>query len=142
MLEGVLKYAQSVASNIEKINEINVRKSTGRMINANKKQLRQSKLTTDKKITPVYAPSTKKKKGFSNPNLYDKGDWQNAIFVDVNINKSELIFNSTDHKTHDLKEKYSTDILGNTKSDSETIFEDDIYKKDNEYIANTANRFL
>ncbi len=142
MFEVILKYSQTIANNIERVNEINVKKATGKMIDANKDQLSQSKLTTGQKITPKYAPSTHKKKGFPNPNLYDKGDWQDGFFIDVSMSKTMLKFNSTDYKTPFLIKDYSNNILGNTESDSEKIFEDDIYKKDNEYIAKQANRLL
>ncbi len=142
MFEGILKYSQTIANNIERVNEINVKKATGKMIDANKDQLSQSRSTTGQNITPEYSPFTRKKKGFSNPNLYDTGDWQRGFFIDVNIQKAELNFKSSDYKTPLLVDKYSSKILGNTEINSERIFEDDIYRKDNEYIAKQENRFL
>jgi len=137
MFEGMLKYAQTVADNIERINEINIKKATGKMIDANEDQLDKGILTSGSPIKPDYTPNYATKKGFKTPNLKVKGDWRKSIYVN-----NDLTFGASDYKTPFLVGKYSDKILGNTEKNAGLIFDQEIYKKDNEYIAKQQNRFL
>ena len=68
-------------------------------------------------ISPPYTYFTRLKKesrGFDSDkvNLYDSGDFQEEIFVD--IGSDELEFDSMDNKSEELQRKYGNKILGLT----------------------------
>lgn len=79
----------------------------------NKNQLLKGIKASGEEIKPPYSTKTAKKKGRKTPNLYDKGDFQGAIFADVRDNS--VIIDSADNKASMLIKKYGEDILGITK---------------------------
>jgi hypothetical protein len=61
--------------------------------------------------TDEYAPSTAKRKGKKKPiDLFDKGDFQKELFVDVRENT--FVIDSADRKTDKLIKQFGGEILG------------------------------
>ena len=69
-----------------------------------------STLSTGQTITPPYSPNYAAQKGFLNPDLKDTGDFQRAMFM--NVQNGQYIISSTDFKTVLLIGKYSALIFG------------------------------
>lgn len=135
----LLKYTTTIASNLERVNSIEIAKSTGKMVKANIDQLDQGKKNDNNPITPFYSDAYAKKKGFQIPDLKDTGDFHNGIFVDYT--QRGLNFDSRDYKTDILTEKYTVDIFGLTQENATKIF-NEIYAKDYTYISRIANKYL
>lgn len=131
-VDQMLKAALKISPQIVKVNEIALKQSTGKMIDLNHNQLDRGQLNTGQSITPSYAASTRRKKGRSIPDLFDKGDFRNKFFIDVK--RDSLNFDSSDFKTDKLTDKYSKDIFGLTDSNAEQLFNDEIYSKDVAFI--------
>lgn len=137
--ESVRQMAANVANNLINKNKANIARSTPDILKANEEQMDSGILSTGKRITPEYAPSYRKKKGFVYPNLKDTGAFRNAMYVDLKP-KTFSIW-STDSKTNDLVDKYTRDIFGLTEAHGVEIF-NKIYEQNLKYLNRNANKFL
>ncbi len=136
-----LKSVRTIAGQIERNNQINLERAKPRMLEANKKQLDDGQYHTGSPIKPDYMPSTQKRKGGRvTPDLLDKGDFRDDFFVD--INETSILINSTDPKTEKLTEKYTDKIFGVNVKTLRVILNEDVYKKDYEYITRIAQQSL
>lgn len=103
---------------IDLLKEQSVRKSSREIIQFNQYQLRQGMTSDDKMIVPFYSKSwgTYKKTLSSygldglKVNLFDTGMFQKNMYLIVD--NGEYFVNSTDSKTRDLTDKYSSKIFG------------------------------
>lgn len=76
----------------------------------NKMQMLESKRSDEATITPRYSPNYAKRKGFSNPNLKLKGDFQADMFFQTD--GREFFITSSDDKMPWLVDRYSEKIFG------------------------------
>lgn len=77
----------------------------------NREQMLKGKTATGNDIVPPYSPRTRKRKGFSTPNLKETGAFQQGIYAD--IRKKVISFDSTDIKTKKLYARYGQSGAGN-----------------------------
>lgn len=89
------------------------------MAELNRQQMLKGQAATGQPIRPEYAPSTRKRKGFSTPNLYEKGDFQKDLFADVR--SDSILFDSADRKTPWLTDRYGERIFGLTEESKDVI---------------------
>jgi len=83
------------------------------LVDLNKKQLNQSKLSTGAAIKPLYSKMYAQYKGFKTPDLKDTGDFYREMFIKY-ASKSYTI-SSDDWKTEKLMGKYKPEIFGISK---------------------------
>jgi hypothetical protein len=141
-LKSILKMATEISNNFQRVNEINIKKSTGAMLNLNEEQMDAGILNTGAKIKPFYSDPYAKKKGFRIPNLKLEGDFRGAMFVDIDINKESITFDSSDWKVDILTDRYTKNIFGLTKDNANKAFNDYVYKPNNQYINGVVQKTL
>jgi len=140
-IESINKMAKRIATNSATVHLVNVKKSTVSMLDANRDQMDKGMLNTGSPIKPDYAPSTQKKKGHVAPNLLDKGSFRNKMFIDVK-SVVEVLPSSSDHKTEDLKDKYTPDIFGLTESNANEIVNTKVAAEHSKYLDKEVSRTL
>jgi hypothetical protein len=97
------------------------------IIDKNREQLMdgfdKEKKRLKKYASPAYAAKKNKRNpspGYGNPDLYDKGGFQNSMKLNIqSTNMYEIT--STDSKTPDLKKKYGATIFGLTTDNKEDV---------------------
>ena len=104
------KRSSNFVINLDAHIETAVNNSQDIILETNKRQLSESKLSTGKTITPPYSKGYAAFKGFKNPNLLLTGDFQDAMFLSVK--PKEYLIGSTDWKSLLLIDKYSDFIFG------------------------------
>ena len=90
------------------------------MAQQNRDQLLKGMTSTDQQIRPEYSQQTRKRKGFSTPNLYETGAFQRDIYAEVRDTTIDL--NSRDEKTAKLELRYGK-IFGLGEQGKRTIRE-------------------
>ena len=90
--------------------ELAVMSNADSLVGLNIKQMLSSKLANDGAITPKYSKAYAKRKGFSDPNLRLKGDFQNDM--DISVTKNKYSITSLDYKTPFLTKRYTEKIFG------------------------------
>jgi hypothetical protein len=140
--ELIIKAFDTIIRDLPRVTEISVKKATGKMLDANEKQLDQGILNTGQPIVPEYSPGYRRRKNKPNvnPNLKDTGAFRRSFFVDVR--PTELFFNATDSKTGKLKDKYSNDILGLTEKSAEDVFQAYVYPPIFDFINKTITKYV
>lgn len=97
------------------------------IIDKNREQLMDGFNKDKRKLKKYASPSYAAKKnrrnpspGYGNPDLYDKGNFQQAM--KLNIQSTNLYeITSSDSKTSDLKKKYGAEIFGLTTDNKEDV---------------------
>jgi hypothetical protein len=97
------------------------------IIDKNREQLMdgfdKEKKRLKKYASAAYAAKKNKRNpspGYWNPDLYDKGGFQNSMKLNIQ-SKNMYEITSTDSKTPDLKEKYGDTIFGLTTDNKEDV---------------------
>jgi hypothetical protein len=139
-LKSILKMATEISSNLKRVNEVNVKKSTGEMLELNKGQMDQGLLNTSAPIKPIYTVDYAKKKGFWTPNLKLKGHFRRGMYIDVM--DDSLKWWSTDHKTEKLTDWYTVDIFGLTKNNAVKWANNFVYKPTNKWLNGIISKTL
>ncbi len=141
-LLNIVKMANKIATNLTRVNDANIEAQFPQMIRDNWSQLDQGKKNDDNPITPLYAPFTQKKKGFSIPNLKDTGDFRNSFDIDYRPGSTNpLVWGAGDEKAEDLWDKYTFDVMGlNEKNTDKNV--GNIQKKTNNYINKEVAKIL
>jgi len=140
--ELLLKHANNIIDNLSRITDISVKKATGKMLDANEKQLDEGILNTGQPVVPEYSPGYKRRKNKPNwnPNLKDTGAFRRSFFV--NVTTENLTFNATDSKTGKLTDKYSSDIFGLTEKSSEEVFQAYVYPPVLDFITKSLIKYV
>lgn len=90
------------------------------MVDLNREQMRNSRLSTGQPISPPYSDAYAKKKGKREPDLFGKGIFQKEMFAQTNENNGTYFFGSFDFKAGFLssprtatnRSGYGKDIFG------------------------------
>jgi len=140
--ELLLKHATNIVNNLPRVTDIAVKKATGKMLDANEKQLDEGILSTGQPVVPEYSPGYKRRKNKPNwnPNLKDTGAFRRSFYV--NVRPDELFFGATDSKTGKLTDKYSSDIFGLTQKSSEEVFQAYVYPPPLEFINKSTIKYV
>jgi len=115
--EDLLKDFKNIRSNLPDIFSEALLSNSSEITEANRKNLQNGELSTGDFITPEYAESTQKQKGFSNPDLHKTGDFYSSLYVTETNIPGELVIASDEMRDGEplalnLEEKYSSDIYG------------------------------
>lgn len=114
--------ASNLLKNLKAINvndavEYTLINKSSELLHAQRLQMKQGLSSNGKPFinkntgTDEYAPSTAKRKGKKKPiDLFDKGDFQKELFVDVRENT--FVIDSADRKTDKLIKQFGGEILG------------------------------
>ena len=97
-------------ANMDEWIELAVMSNADDLVGLNIRQMLNSKLANDGAIMPKYSPAYAKRKGFSDPNLYLKGDFQ--ADMDISVTKDKYNITSLDFKTPFLTKRYTEKIFG------------------------------
>jgi len=106
------KNAQAFNSDIKLFQAIAVQNSEKELVNINRSQMLKSKNAKDATIIPEYSQKYKDFKGFDNPNLKLKGDFQKEMFLETNEGAGTYFMNSFDFKAPFLEARYGENIFG------------------------------
>ncbi len=109
-LEELAKRSDDYVKKIEFYKVSAVKNSEEFLIELNKQQLSESKLSTGGTITPPYQEFYADFKGFPNPDLEVTGAFKRGMNLIVRIGR--YFISSTDVKTPSLVNKYSVFIFG------------------------------
>lgn len=107
------------AIDIDAIIHQSIDETKDRAAQFNRDDLSVGLLATSNPITPAYSAQYANKKGFTTPNLYDKGPFYAGIFA--NVGQSTIDFGSTDIKAASLEARYTKFIYGLTQ-DSKSAY--------------------
>lgn len=81
------------------------------ILDLNREQMKKRQVDSrDMPITPEYSPGWKIIKNLRNPNLFDTGNFQNSLIINVAYPK--YLIKSTDWKNEKLTSKYGDQIFG------------------------------
>lgn len=95
-----------------------INEQSRKLLTMNKSQMFSHKDSKDKPLIHKLTNSPLLSKGYalltnkSRPNLFRSGDFQNAMFLDVNENNLTYSIDSEDNKAGILTENYGNDIFG------------------------------
>jgi hypothetical protein len=137
-MQHMLKCSNLIAQNIEAVNQKAIEDQMPKMIRANWDQLDQGKTNKDEPITPFYAPSTAKRKGFNIPNLKETGDWRESF--DIDLRGDVFVWGASDYKDPLLRDKYGNDLQGLNEDNADKQFLV-INTKRNNYVERITKRY-
>lgn len=89
---------------VQDVIQTTLKKLEPEMAQQNREQMLRGQTSTDQAIRPEYAQSTRKRKGFSTPNLHETGAFQRAEYAEVKA--STVDFGSKDPKNDKLMARY------------------------------------
>lgn len=90
--------------------ELAVMDNEGQMLDLNRRQMLSGRMSDGKPIRPLYSKAYAKRKGFTTPDLYLKGDFQGDMALAVTGDQYEIT--SVDFKTPFLVARYGDGIFG------------------------------
>ena len=112
-ITAIAKRAASFEANKKLFEAIAVQNSEKELVKINQGQMLKSKNAKDQTIKPAYTPKYAAFKGFKNPNLKLKGDFQKDMFLETNERSGTYFMNSFDFKAPFLEARYGENIFGN-----------------------------
>lgn len=111
-VSGLRKRSNAFVGELKVWSAIAISDNEKLIVNANRKQMLSSNLSTGKQILPLYSKAYAKKKGLSKPNLFLSGEFQKEMFLQTNENKGTHFISSYGSPTPYLIKMYGDDIFG------------------------------